>query len=194
MNVHGPSPPACRSTARPKIPSSSNPTAHGATGRCEKPKHAPTNATAPTTPAMPTPAVKNSNSISDKPGDEQEVRDPRRVERVRELLGEIELAEAHDLVGSAPAGSRRRRRPSTSTCFTSPVAVWSTWPSSPTMNWKSVGCVAVDHARRPPRSCPTAGGRRPTRSSSRLDGHARSSCATFAVASSHRHRARDRRS
>jgi len=33
-----------------------------------------------------------------QPGDEQEVRDPRRVERVRELLAEIEFAEAHDLV------------------------------------------------------------------------------------------------
>ena len=33
-----------------------------------------------------------------QPGDEQEVRDPRRVERVRDLLSEIELAEAHRLV------------------------------------------------------------------------------------------------
>ncbi len=41
--------------------------AHGATGKCENPKQAPSNATAPMNPAIPTPAVKNSKTISSKP-------------------------------------------------------------------------------------------------------------------------------
>ena len=67
MNVHGPSVPACTSIDMPNMPSNNSATAHGATGRCEKPKHAPMSATAPTNPATPTPTEKNSNTISASP-------------------------------------------------------------------------------------------------------------------------------
>src|SRR5205807_10590867 len=67
MKVHAPKPPACRSIERPSTPSISSATAHGVTGRCEKPKHPPASAHAPTNPAMPTPTVKNSNTIKSSP-------------------------------------------------------------------------------------------------------------------------------
>ena len=95
------------------MPSTSSPIAHGATGRCEKPKQPPTSATAPTTPGDADTRREELEQHQREPGDEQEVRDPRRVERVRELLGEIELAEADvlvrlDLAVRADADDRRR--------------------------------------------------------------------------------------
>ena len=61
-------------------------------------------ATAPTNPAIPMPDGEELEDDEREAGDEQEVRDPRRPERVRELLTEVELVEADLLVRLAPPG------------------------------------------------------------------------------------------
>ena len=82
-------------------------------------------ATAPTTPAMPTPAVKNSNRISESPATNRKYATHGVLSVCASCCGEIELAEAHDLAGSCTC-----RFAPTPTTFvvdicTSPVAVWS---------------------------------------------------------------------
>ena len=52
---------------------------------------------------MPTPAVKNSKMINEKPTTNKKYATHGVTERVRELLPEVELVEAHDLVRLAPA-------------------------------------------------------------------------------------------
>ena len=143
MNVHGPSVPACTSIDMPNIPSNNSPTAHGATGRCENPKHAPMSATAPTNPATPTPTEKNSKTISASPATNRKYATHGAFERVRELRAEPELAEvdlalrlAHLAAVQLDDLDRRRASPG-------PVAVWIVRPSSSPMNSSSVDAFAV---------------------------------------------------
>ena len=103
MNVHAPSPPACTSTARPSSPINSNAIAHHCTGRCEKPKHAPTMAHAPTNPAMPMPAVKNSKMTSANPATNKKYATQGVPSVCASCCAEVELVEADLLVRLPPA-------------------------------------------------------------------------------------------
>ncbi len=116
MNVHAPSPPACRSIARPSSPISSSAIAHHCTGQV---REAEARADDRARADEPGDADAGGEELEDdqrEAGDEQEVRDPRRVERVRELLTEVELVEA-DLW----FGCRRRSLPSPITSAVSSV-------------------------------------------------------------------------
>ncbi|CAB4793296.1 unannotated protein [freshwater metagenome] len=67
MPVHNRGTPTCTSTAKANTESTISATAHKCTGNAASPYTPSTKHTAPTNPAMPIPAVKNSKIKSDKP-------------------------------------------------------------------------------------------------------------------------------